>query len=207
VTGVGIVIAFLVIGLGAASWLSTDFLGWLLGYFVTTLAYSLLLKRIVLVDVLVLSGLYTVRMLAGASVTHTLISPWLAGFSLFVFLSLAMVKRFSELQNLRASGEVPKNGRGYVLMDIEQLRTFGTASAYASVVVFTLYISGRDVAALYRHPQRMWLMTPLLILWVSRFWLLASRGELNEDPVVFALTDRTSLLIGAGIAAIALFSL
>ncbi len=206
-TGVGIVIAFLVIGLGAASWLSTDFLGWLLGYFVTTLAYSLLLKRIVLVDVLVLSGLYTVRMLAGASVTHTLISPWLAGFSLFVFLSLAMVKRFSELQNLRASGEVPKNGRGYVLMDIEQLRTFGTASAYASVVVFTLYISGRDVAALYRHPQRMWLMTPLLILWVSRFWLLASRGELNEDPVVFALTDRTSLLIGAGIAAIALFSL
>jgi 4-hydroxybenzoate polyprenyltransferase len=193
--------------LGAASWLSTDFLGWLLGYFVTTLAYSLLLKRIVLVDVLVLSGLYTVRMLAGASVTHTLISPWLAGFSLFVFLSLAMVKRFSELQNLRASGEVPKNGRGYVLMDVEQLRTFGTASAYASVVVFTLYISGRDVAALYRHPQRMWLMTPLLILWVSRFWLLASRGELNEDPVVFALTDRTSLLIGAGIAAIALFSL
>ncbi len=205
--GLGIVLVFLGIGFAGAWWLSTDFLGWLVGYFVTTLAYSLALKRIVLVDVLVLSGLYTVRMLAGASVTHTAISPWLAGFSLFVFLSLAMVKRFSELQNLRTSGEVPHNGRGYVLMDIEQLRTFGTASAYASVVVFTLYISGRDVAALYRHPQRMWLMTPLLILWVSRFWLLASRGELNEDPVVFALTDRTSLLIGAGIAVIALFSL
>jgi 4-hydroxybenzoate polyprenyltransferase/phosphoserine phosphatase len=205
--GMGLAGAFLLLGFAAAWWLSADFLGWLLGYFVTTLAYSLALKRIVLVDVLVLSGLYTVRMLAGASVTQTAISPWLAGFSLFLFLSLAMVKRFSELRNLRASGEVLDNGRGYVLMDIEQLRSFGTASAYASVVVFTLYISGRDIAALYGHPHRMWLITPFLILWVSRFWLLASRGELNEDPVVFALTDRTSLLIGAAIAAIALFSL
>jgi 4-hydroxybenzoate polyprenyltransferase/phosphoserine phosphatase len=205
--GVGIVIGFLALGFTGACWLSTDFLGWLLGYFITTLAYSLALKRVVLLDVLVLSGLYTVRMLAGASVTHTAISPWLAGFSLFVFLSLAMVKRFSELQNLRASGEVPDNGRGYVLLDIEQLRSFGTASAYASVVVFTLYISSHDVMALYGHPQRMWLITPFLILWVSRFWLIASRGELNEDPVVFALTDRVSLLIGAAIAAIALFSL
>ena len=93
------------------------------------------------------------------------------------------------------------------MLDIEQIRSFGTASAYASVVVFTLYISSHDVAGLYTHPVRMWFMTPLLVLWVSRFWLLASRGELDEDPVVFALTDRVSLLIGAGIAAVALLSL
>ncbi|WP_114206478.1 UbiA family prenyltransferase [Acidisarcina polymorpha] len=206
-TGLSIVGIFLAAGFFSAWWLSINFLGWLLGYFVTTLAYSLALKRLVLVDVLLLSGLYTVRMLAGAAVTGTTISPWLAGFSLFLFLSLAMVKRFSELQNLRATSHVPENGRGYLLQDIEQIRSFGTASAYASVVVFTLYISGHDIASLYSHPHRMWLITPLLILWVSRFWLLASRGELNEDPVVFALTDRTSVVIGAGIVGVALFSL
>lgn len=207
IAGVAIVGAFLLIGFAGGWWLSTRFLGWLIAYFVTTLAYSLVLKRVVLLDVVLLSGLYTMRLLAGAAVTHTAITPWLAGFSLFLFLSLAMVKRFSELQNLRAAGHVPDNGRGYVVMDIEQIRSFGTASAYASVVVFTLYISSHDVAGLYTHPVRMWLMTPLLVLWVSRFWLLASRGELDEDPVVFALTDRTSLLIGAGMIAIALLSL
>ncbi len=207
IAGLAIVAVFLAVGILSAAWLSLNFLGWLLAYLLTTLAYSLALKRLVLVDVLILAGLYTVRMLAGAAVTDTPISPWLAGFSLFLFLSLAMVKRFSELRNLRASGDVPANGRGYVLLDIEQLRSFGTASAYAAVVVFALYINSREIAAIYEHPHRMWLITPLLILWVSRFWLLASRGKLNEDPVVFALTDRTSLLIGAGIAAIALFSL
>jgi len=207
ITGIGIVVAFLLIGFAGGWWLSTRFLGWLILYFVTTLAYSIALKRIVLLDVVMLSGLYTLRVLAGATVTHTAITPWLAGFSLFLFLSLAMVKRFSELQNLRASGKVPDNGRGYVVLDIEQIRSFGTASAYASVVVFTLYISSHDVVGLYTHPARMWLMTPLLVLWVSRFWLLASRGELDEDPVVFALTDRTSLLIGAAMVVIAFLSL
>jgi 4-hydroxybenzoate polyprenyltransferase len=206
-TGFGIVIAFLSLGLAGAWALSPGFLGWLLGYVVVTLAYSLALKKLVLVDVLVLSGLYTVRLLAGAAVSETPISPWLSGFSLFLFLSLAMVKRFSELENLRASGQVPNNGRGYLLFDIEPLRSFGTASGYASVVVFALYISGHDIMALYRHPNRMWLIAPLLIWWISRFWLLASRGELDEDPVVFALTDRTSQLTGACIVAIALCSL
>jgi 4-hydroxybenzoate polyprenyltransferase/phosphoserine phosphatase len=206
-SGIGIVAVFLLAGFAGAWWLSAAFFGWLLAYFFTTLAYSVALKRVVLLDVVLLSGLYTLRMLAGAAVTDTAISPWLAGFSLFLFLSLARVKRFSELQNLRASGHVPDNGRGYAVLDIEQIRSFGTASAYASVVVFTLYISSHDVVGLYTHPVRMWFMTPLLVLWVSRFWLLASRGELDEDPVVFALTDRISLMIGVGIVAVALLSL
>ena len=115
------------------------------------------------------------------------LSPWLAAFSIFFFLSLAMVKRFSELQNLHTRGVTPSNTRGYLFSDLEQLRSFGTASAYASIVIFALYINGRDVVALYHHPNRMWLITPFMILWVSRVWLLASRGLLNEDPVVFAL--------------------
>ena len=165
------------------------------------------MKRVALVDVLVLSGLYTLRLLAGGAATHTVISHWLAGFSIFLFLSLAFVKRFAELENLRASGSPPKNGRGYLVADMQQLRGFGTASAYAAVVVFANYISGRDVVKLYHEPGRLWLIVPLMILWLSRIWLLASRGELNEDPVLFAVTDRMSLLIGAAVVAIAWYAL
>jgi 4-hydroxybenzoate polyprenyltransferase len=140
----------------------------------------------------------TVHLLAGAAATRTPISPWLAAFSTFLFLSLVMVKRFSELRNLSARGINPSNGRGYLLSDLEQLRSFVTSSAYASVVVLALYISGNGVVELYRHAQRLWLTTPMMILWLSRVWLLASRGLLDEDPVVFALTDRTSLRLGWG---------
>ena len=201
--GLGISFSLAALALIIAAYLPRTFLIYLLLYFVTTLAYSLSLKRIVLVDVVVLSSLYTIRMMAGSAATQTPVSPWLAAFSIFLFLSLAMVKRFSELQNLHARGVNPTNGRGYLLSDIEQLRSFGTSSAYASIVIFALYINGHDVVALYHHPNRMWLITPLLILWVSRVWLLASRGLLDEDPVVFALSDRMSLLLGLGVAIIA----
>ncbi|MGC2640018.1 MAG: UbiA family prenyltransferase [Acidobacteriaceae bacterium] len=203
-TGVAIAAIFLGMAIAlAVLLLPGEFLAWLLVYLVTTLSYSLYLKRIVLADVILLSGLYVLRMLAGAAATGVPISPWLGAFSLFLFLSLAMVKRFSELQNTRARGQVLANGRGYLLGDIEQLRSFGTASAYASVVVFSFYIGAHDVTALYRHSVRLWLITPLMILWLSRVWLLASRGELDEDPVIFAVTDRISLLIGLAVVAIA----
>ncbi|HTZ58194.1 MAG TPA: UbiA family prenyltransferase [Acidobacteriaceae bacterium] len=205
--GLGISVSLLAVAVITTAYLPKTFFLYILLYFVTTLAYSLSLKRIVLVDVVLLSSLYTVRLLAGSAATGDPISPWLAAFSIFLFLSLAMVKRFSELQNLHARGVNPSNGRGYLLSDIEQLRSFGTASAYASIVIFALYINGRDVMALYRHPDRMWLITPLLILWISRVWLLASRGLLDEDPVVFALSDRMSLLLGLGMAAIAFSAL
>jgi 4-hydroxybenzoate polyprenyltransferase len=201
--GVAISLLLATAALIAAVYLPRTFLAYLLLYLVTTLTYSFALKRIVLVDVVILSSLYTLRMLAGAAATRTLISPWLAAFSVFLFLSLAMVKRFSELQNLRARGVNPSNGRGYLLSDTEQLRSFGTSSAYASIVIFALYINGHDVVALYHHANRMWLITPLMILWISRVWLLASRGLLDEDPVVFALTDRMSLLLGLGLVFIA----
>ncbi|MGA3045926.1 MAG: UbiA family prenyltransferase [Terracidiphilus sp.] len=204
--GILIVALFLLASLLGGRFLSGEFYGWLLVYLATTTAYSSYLKRIALVDVLTLSGLYILRLLAGGAATDTPISHWLAGFSMFLFLSLAVVKRFAELENLRAATATPKNGRGYFLADLDQLRSFGTSSAMASVVVFAIYISGADVVKLYHQPKLLWLIVPLMILWLNRVWLLASRGELNEDPVAFALTDRMSQLIGLAVIAIALFA-
>jgi len=126
---------------------------------------------------------------------------------MFLFLSLAMVKRFAELENLRPSNAAPKNGRGYLLTDLDQLRSFGTASAYAAVVIFALYITGSDVSKLYSHPRMLWLSVPLLTLWLNRVWLLASRGRLDEDPVAFALTDPMSQVIGLVFVIIALLAI
>jgi 4-hydroxybenzoate polyprenyltransferase/phosphoserine phosphatase len=206
-TGIGVVALFLLLAFSGARLLSVAFLGWLLFYLAATLAYSWYLKRIALVDVLVLSGLYTLRLLAGSAATQSHISHWLAGFSVFLFFSLAIVKRFAELQNLRTTGLQPRNGRGYLVSDTDQLRSFGTSSAFAAVVIFAIYISGSDVVMLYRNARFLWLIVPLMILWLCRVWLLASRGELDEDPLVFALTDRMSLLIGVVVAGIAFLAI
>jgi 4-hydroxybenzoate polyprenyltransferase/phosphoserine phosphatase len=213
IAGVGVIVLFLAASIvlavllphvvarlspGLALRLPYRFLIWLGLYAVTTLAYSLRLKRMVLVDVMVLSGLYTIRIIAGSAATGVFVSTWLASFSIFFFLSLAFVKRFAELENLRERGGASAKGRGYHVSDIEQLRSFGSASGYASVVVLTLYISNlnADAAHLYHHINRLWLLVPVLLLWISRLWLLASRGHLDEDPVVYAITDRRSLFLG-----------
>ncbi|HET9087260.1 MAG TPA: UbiA family prenyltransferase [Acidobacteriaceae bacterium] len=193
-----------VCGICLARLLPDEFTGWLLAYCCVTLAYSLYWKRVVLVDVIILSALYTLRIMAGAAATRVPVSHWMAAFSIFFFFSLALIKRFSELENLRARGTDPSNGRGYLVHDMEQMRAFGTSSAFASIVVFTLYINNSQVRQLYHHPQRLWLLTPMLIWWLSRVWLRASRGQMNEDPVVFALTDPGSLLAGVVIFLIAL---
>ena len=204
--GLGVVTLFLALGISGATMLPGAYSLWLALYLATTLAYSGYLKRVALVDVLILAGLYTLRLLAGSAATDTVISHWLAGFSFFLFLSLGIVKRFAELENLRARSLEPNNGRGYGLGDLEQLRSFGTASAYAAVVIFAIYISGQDVTKFYHTPGRLWLVVPLMILWLNRVWLLASRGELDEDPVVFAITDRMSLMIGLAALAIVLLA-
>jgi 4-hydroxybenzoate polyprenyltransferase len=200
--GVAIALLLLLVGLAGATTLPAAYYGWLLLYLAVTIAYSSYLKRVALVDVLVLSGLYTLRLLAGAAATATPISQWLAGFAVFLFLSLGFVKRFAELESLRIRDQQPHNGRSYLITDLPQLRSFGTTSAYAAVVIFAIYIGGTDVMALYAHPSRLWMVAPFMLLWLSRIWLLASRGELNEDPVIFAMTDRVSLLIGFAVAAI-----
>ncbi len=189
-----------------------SYLTWLAIYAVSTIAYSLWLKRIVLVDVIVLSGLYTIRILAGSAAAGVPVSPWLAAFSIFFFLSLAFVKRFSELESMRirseTTGTIAVKGRGYRLSDLEQIRSFGTSSASASVLVFLLYVGNLDAAAkLYGHTTRLWLLVPVLLLWLYRLWLLASRDELHEDPVVYAITDKRSLALGVIVVAIVLSAL
>jgi 4-hydroxybenzoate polyprenyltransferase len=225
IVGVATVLVFLAVSLTIAALLPrvlpalspqlqwngpNKFLGWLVVYVVSTTAYSMRLKRMVLVDVIVLSGLYTIRILAGAAAVNVPMSPWLAAFSIFFFLSLAFVKRFSELESLRirseAAGAIGLKGRGYQVSDLEQIRSFGTASGYASVAIFLLYVF--EVAKdLYPHSTRLWLLSPVLLLWISQLWLLASRGELHEDPVVYAITDKRSLLLGAVVVAIVLSAL
>lgn len=204
--GIAAVLVLVAASIALLPSLPLAFAFWLGVYIAGTLSYSLYLKRFALVDVLVLSGLYTVRLLTGGAATATPISHWLAGFSTFLFLSLAMVKRFSELENLRERGLSSTPGRGYLVSDMEQIRSFGTSSATAAVVVFMLYIGGDNVSILYNHPSRLWFIVPLLIYWLYRVWLLATRGELDDDPVVFAMRDPISLGIGAAVIALAFFA-
>jgi 4-hydroxybenzoate polyprenyltransferase/phosphoserine phosphatase len=196
-----LVLPLLVGQVGASLVSPYSFVIWLGVYAVTTTSYSFALKRVVLVDVIVLSLLYTIRIFAGAAASGVPVSNWLGGFSVFFFLSLAFVKRFAELESLKMRELAPSNGRGYLLSDIEQLRAFGTSSAYASVVVLMLYITNLDTH-LYRHSGRLWLLLPVFLLWVMQLWLLASRGELNEDPVVYAITDKRSLMLGVLVLAV-----
>jgi 4-hydroxybenzoate polyprenyltransferase len=204
--GAGLALVLLLSAVALLPLLPKAFALWLSFYIVVTMTYSFYLKRVAVVDVLLLSGLYTLRLLAGGAATGTQISQWLAGFSTFLFLSLAMVKRFSEIETLREGGAKATHGRGYLVADLEQIRSFGTASAYAAVVVFMLYIARPDVTQLYRHAGRLWLVVPLLIYWLNRIWLLASRGELDDDPVVFAVRDGMSLAVGVAVALVALLA-
>jgi 4-hydroxybenzoate polyprenyltransferase len=190
-------IPLLVIAAAAAAWLLPWEFGVLLGsYVAANLAYSLGLKRLALLDVFVLAGLYTLRILAGAAAIQVPVSHWLLAFSMFAFLSLAFAKRFVEVANVAARAEAGVAGRGYLAGDGQILGMLGAASGYLSVLVFALYITSREVVALYSSPAILWFAVPLLLYWISRVWLLAHRGVLNEDPVVFALRDRASYATG-----------
>jgi 4-hydroxybenzoate polyprenyltransferase len=205
--GAALALVLIAVSLALLPILPDKFVLWLAVYIVSTTAYSFYFKQVALVDVLMLSGLYTLRLLAGGAASRTQISPWLAAFSIFLFLSLAMVKRFSELENLRERGAAETHGRGYLAGDLDQIRSFGTSSATASVLVFMMYIARPDVTVLYSHANRLWLIVPLMLFWLYRAWLLGSRGEMNEDPVIFALRDRVSLAVGACVLTVALLAL
>lgn len=180
--------------LGAA--LSLAFLGVLLAYLVTTLAYSYKLKHYVLIDVLVLAALFTTRVIAGGVATGAMPSFWLLAFCVFIFTSLALVKRCSELVTMERQGREAARGRDYRVSDSVPLMAMGIASGYVAVLVVTLYISSSAVTMLYRRPEVLWLLCPVLMYWVSRLWLKTHRGEMHDDPLVFALKDRASRLLG-----------
>ena len=167
----------------------------LAAYYVTTLAYSFGLKRIAMLDTVVLAGLYTIRILAGTAALRIGVSFWLLAFSMFLFLSLAMIKRYTELDTLLKNGDTRSAGRGYAVDDLPLVQSLGSTSGYLAVLVLALYINSTASELLYRHPPVLWLLCPLLLYWISRAWLIAHRGNMHDDPVVFALTDRTSRLL------------
>jgi 4-hydroxybenzoate polyprenyltransferase len=178
------------------------FTGILSAYITCTLGYSLILKRRLVIDVIVLGGLYTLRVFGGLAATSMHQTQWLLMFSLFLFLSLAIVKRCSELVANRAVGKTGASGRGYRVEDLDILLPLGAAAGYGAVFVVTLYLSSPEMAALYTHPNRLWLVCPLLLYWISRVLLKANRGELHDDPVTFALTDKISWITGACVAGV-----
>lgn len=167
----------------------------LASYYVLTLAYSLVLKRVAMLDTIVLAALYTIRIIAGTVALQIGTSFWLLAFSMFLFLSLAMIKRHAELDALLKQGDSRSAGRGYAVDDLPLVQSLGGASGYLAVLVLALYINSTASELLYRHPQVLWLLCPLLLFWISRAWLITHRGDMHDDPVVFAITDRTSLLL------------
>jgi len=156
-------------------------------------AYSFALKRMTLVDVFTLACLYTVRVIAGGTATGIPLSYWLILFCVPIFLSLAMVKRYVELDMILREGKAEAAGRGYITQDMSILRSFGTASAYLAVLVLALYMNAPEMRQLYQHPQALWATFALTLYWVSRMWMCAFRGNMHDDPIVFAFKDRASL--------------
>lgn len=194
--------ALLLISLALALTLPLKFLGVLAAYYLVTLAYSFGLKRLVMIDVLTLAGLYTVRIVAGAAATSIPLSFWLLLFAIFIFLSLAIVKRYAELHAMRQQGQLKASGRGYQVEDLALLQSLGASSGYISILVLALYVNSPDIAVLYHQPKMVWMLCPIMLYWVSRVWMQTHRGHMHDDPLVFALKDRISLLTGAAAAAV-----
>ena len=167
-------------------------------YFVLTVAYSLRLKQIPMLDVLTLAGLYTLRIIAGAAAIALPLTFWLLSFSMFLFVSLAFIKRYSELKAARQNGQTKTlRGRGYTSQDLELVANLGGSAGYTGVLVLALYIQDSHTASLYATPQFIWLACPLLLYWISRAWLIAQRGQMHDDPIVFALKDNVSWAVAA----------
>lgn len=183
-------------GLALASLLGPAFAAMLLAYIVTAQAYSFVLKGLPVLDVLTLSALYSLRIFAGGVAARVPVSAWLLAFSSFLFLSLAFVKRYEELLAPGTVQHGSVRGRGYEAGDADLVRAFGSAAGYISILVLALYVYSDQVRALYARPATLWLVAPLMLYWITRLWFLAHRGRLGADPVIFAVRDPVSYLIG-----------
>lgn len=181
-----------------------EFLGVLFLYMVVTMAYSLHLKRRPVIDICVLAGLYTVRVLAGAAAADIPLSVWLLAFSIFLFLSLAAVKRQAELVDVMKSGRLSASGRGYHAEDLPIVTMMAIAAGYVSVLVMALYLDSMAVGELYAHPLLLWGVCPVLLYWISRMALIAHRGGMHDDPIVFAVRDQTSRFCGVAVLLVVL---
>ena len=191
IQGIAAIPLLLVTAFGLSLLIHPGFTAVLATYYVFTLAYSLRLKQTML-DAIVLAGLYTLRIIAGAAAVQIMPSFWLLAFSMFLFLSLALVKRYAELLTLQEQGELSVRGRGYHIDDLGILQSLGGAAGYLAVLVLALYVNTETSRALYGQPMMIWLLCPALLYWISRVWLVTHRGEMHDDPILFAVTDTHS---------------
>lgn len=194
-------------GLFLASRISSLFLLILLSYFITSLSYSLYFKKAVLYDVFILALLYSIRVFAGGEVIGVQLSFWLIAFSTFIFLSLAFVKRYSELMQVNNKGGLLSRGRDYLIEDLHLLQVMGIVSGFSSVIVFSLYIDSPEVAFLYSKPKLLWSISLLFLFWISRIWLITIRGKMTDDPIIFAIKDLTSYILFSLVGLILFISL
>jgi 4-hydroxybenzoate polyprenyltransferase len=195
---VGFLLVPLLLAISAvmAGFLSTQFLLVLGGYYSLTTAYSLALKGMIFIDAIALAGLYTLRIIAGAAAARVPLSFWLLLFSVFLFLSLAIVKRYAELDALRRRGQLQAAGRDYTVSDLPMLESVGISSGYLSVLILALYINSPATLPLYSRPEALWPLCVLLLYWITRIWMKTHRGKMDDDPVIFAMHDRVSLATG-----------
>lgn len=172
-------------------------------YFSLTLAYSLKIKEIAVIDVITLAALYTLRIIAGAAAINVVVSFWLLLFSMFIFFSLALIKRYSEIKAARdAAKSGTLLGRGYEPNDLELVSSIGSSSGLIAVMVLALYIQDGQASNLYSTPQLIWIACPAVLLWITRAWFIAHRGQMHDDPIVFAIKDKVSWAVGMLILAI-----
>ncbi|MDR9437157.1 MAG: UbiA family prenyltransferase [Thiohalophilus sp.] len=205
--GIAMIPVLLVVAFTIASTVNSHFMLVLVIYLLLTTAYSLFLKPVALLDVLALTSLYTLRIIAGALAIDVPLSYWLLAFSMFIFFSLALSKRFSELYNLKQKPEGKQTARGYHTEDLPVVSLFGISSGYLSVLIMVLYIHDLQADSLYDQPLWLWPVAIAVLYWISRIWLLAHRGVLHEDPVLFAIHDRTSYIVALLVAICLLLAL
>ncbi len=186
----------------AIAFLPLFFMLILFTYCAASLSYSLGLKKKALVDTFLLAGLYTIRVLAGGAATGIPMSPWLVGFALFFFLALAFVKRMSEVVDLAENPRAGKSKRDYSEIDLGTIQSFGAASGYGAILILILYFTSPEATELYLTPEILWGVAPLMLYWISRMLLLAKRGEVDDDPIIFAARDKTSIAVGVCVLAI-----
>jgi len=189
----------------AAAFVSLPFLGVLLAYFVLTTAYSFVLKRKMLIDTVVLAMLYVMRVVGGIVAINVAVSEWLLAFSMFIFMSLALIKRYIELAVRLDSGMPDPSNRNYKVGDLDVVAALAAAAGFNAVTVFALYISSDTVNQLYRRPELLWLICPVLLYWISRALMMAHRRLMDDDPIAFALKDKNSL-VAAGLIALILLA-
>lgn len=205
----GLILSLALLGGGIyiATRLSYVFLIILFSYFVVSLSYSLYFKKAVLYDVFILALLYSIRVFAGGEVIGVQLSFWLIAFSTLIFLSLAFVKRYSELMQVNNKTGLINRGREYFIEDLHLLQVMGIVSGFSSVIVFSLYIDSPEVAYLYSQPKALWVISLLFLFWISRIWLVTIRGKMTDDPIIFAIKDITSYCIFFLVGVILFFSI